>query len=146
MAEVFRFANLSVDVDAAWRLIREGSLPEVRRPYPVEPWATQVLMLDRTEAGRKRQGVFVRLNHAHVATLPESRMSDPLLAVFTRFGWLLADGNHRVAKAYLEGREALEACWVGQEHAAAIVHERSIEARVREPRDFRRTAGLRGAS
>ena len=118
--QVYHFMFDSWDVSAMLEDIKSGKLrPKLIDIQPdfVAAFAEQVQCLRRDIASsEQRVGVFSSVNAQYAMNLKGSRLDEPLIFVHTRTGkgmlaldetgsnYLLADGQHRLARAYLDSR------------------------------------------
>ena len=118
--EIFHFMLESYDVTAMLADLGTGKLIpkeiEIDAEFVTE-FAEKVQCLRRgVPAKDQRVGIFSSVNAPYAMTLKGDRLDEPLIFVHTRKGkgilalddtgtnYLLADGQHRLARAYLDGR------------------------------------------
>jgi len=109
--EIFQFGKWTFDIDLIMKHIEAGDVPFNKQLVNIKTWATRMLGLDRdkeTPKGHIRLSL-VRVDDKHWKGLSDERMNDPIIVVETEIGFLIVDGNHRVAKAYMSGKDEVEA-------------------------------------
>ena len=108
-AERFRFFKYNFDIDLIRRHVDAGDVKFTREDFNIVPWAEQILSLRRSAPERRPMSLFMKIDYDHLVKIGDERMSEPIFVVETPDGGIIVDGNHRVAKAYLSGRDTLPA-------------------------------------
>ena len=119
--EIYHFMNDQFHISAILTHIKTGKLrPKLIEISPefVTEFAEKVQCLRRgIPAKDQRVGMFSSINTVHAMTLSDARLEEPLIFVHTRKGkgmlnmdgkglnYLLGDGQHRLARAYMDGRQ-----------------------------------------
>lgn len=124
--EEFVWADSSWDIARFWRDI------DAKRVSPkldtldaafIDSYATRVLLVDKSlkPGVPQRMSFLMQVDVERARALPEAALEVPLVLMRTRRGkgllslsdegacYVLADGNHRVAKAHLVGKVSLKA-------------------------------------
>ena len=124
--EYFRWHRETWDIAKVLRDINAGELtPKLVDISPsfVTAYATQYLGLDKTQRGEQaRSGLMVRVNAKNALELPQHVLHLPLILLCPRKGLgifqlegstshdhVLADGNHRIARAFFDDISGLKA-------------------------------------
>jgi len=118
--EVFRFFQLSFDVNLIRRHIELGTVQCGTQPVDVTKWATSLMGLDRSKPDEEVVAFMIGIDYAHVRSISEERMMEPLILVETDMGAIFVDGSHRIAKAYLKGINTLPAYYIRKHQIAAM--------------------------
>ena len=120
--ESFVWFNTELNISAVLDDIAAGRLRPKKEELDVqfvEQYATSVLALKREQgAAQKGMGIWVGVDAPHALELPDEVLDNPVIFMHvgagkgilvmdgeTKPGHVLADGNHRVTRAYLDGRE-----------------------------------------
>lgn len=107
--ESFTFGQNTWDVAKAWKLIKSGKVQGEVKTVPIKDYAEKMLALDRDKDWSEQdQGMWVHLDHEHSQSIPSNRGNEPGLIVQTDTGALIIDGNHRVAKTYMNGGDEMK--------------------------------------
>jgi hypothetical protein len=114
------------DIARFWRDLDSGAvkpkLESLEQEF-IDGYAKSVLLVDKEAfpGAPQRHSFLMRLDLAKARALPDAALGTPVVIVRTRKGkgilalsdegpcHVLADGNHRVAKAHLTGRTSLSA-------------------------------------
>jgi hypothetical protein len=115
--ELFRFGALRFNIEKLKKLISEKPRDPVG--YEIVPWAETFLALRRDNPTARPHSIFMRINYGYLDSIDEARLAEPIILVEAKKleGWLVVDGNHRVAKAYLAGIDFLPAYMVREKEA-----------------------------
>lgn len=124
--EVFRIAQCSVDVAEVQRLLERGEIHPEPGSVIITAWAQQILGLDRNQPDARPIAMWHEIDHDHVGRLPPSRLKDPIFVAATRIGTIIFDGSHRVARAYLDGKDELPALYFTGDLAERIVRYEQV--------------------
>lgn len=106
--EVFRFMALHLDIDLIREHLAAGDVTYETAEVNIVSWAEGFLGLHRSRPSKQPMGLIrVNPDFRHIS---EDRLKDPIFVVqVPKTGGMIVDGNHRVAKAYLSGRDTLPA-------------------------------------
>jgi hypothetical protein len=104
--------------------IASGALRPRRDTFPrdfIVSFATKVLGVDKDKLDQKSSfSVWVPVQYDKIKAMPDSVFEKPVILVYVGKNkgilnidgsgphYVLADGNHRMAKAYLDGRESVD--------------------------------------
>lgn len=105
--EIFRFGPMHFDIDWVKAHIAAGSAKFIVENYNIVEWAEKILLLDRARPEYQPHALMMRIDYSHLDVIDDNRLRDPIFMVETDMGLLVIDGNHRIAKAYLKGIDAL---------------------------------------
>ena len=123
--EVFGWARLQIDVSAILADINCGKLIPGLRDLDadfISSYGKRVLALDKAKPRTVDQtgSFFVGISTLHALTLPEHIQAEPVILIYagknkgmldmgTGVSYLLCDGNHRMALAYLNETPSVQA-------------------------------------
>lgn len=118
--EVYNFLALSINISRALADVKAGKVHPQREHLDmtfVDAYAEQVLALKRElGAYQKGIGIFSSVNARRALDLPQNVLDEPLLMMYvgrnkgviklrnTDQNYVMADGNHRMARAYFDYR------------------------------------------
>lgn len=120
--ETFVYFRTKIDITKVLADLATGKVRPAERDLPVEfvqAYAEQVLAIDRAEgANQTRVAIFMRVDAARALKIPEDLLDEPVIimnlgpgkGLFSLSGDklkptdVLADGNHRLTRAYLDNR------------------------------------------
>ena len=102
--EIFRYGHFRFKPYRAWKLIHERKLRPKIELMDITTWATQILGVTKGEKKPQKLLVFgVKVIHEHAMSLTDERLEEPGILVITKYGGLVIDGNHRLARRFMEG-------------------------------------------
>jgi hypothetical protein len=109
-AERFRFFKYSFDIDLIRRHVEAKDVKFTKdESFNIVAWAEQILSLRRSAPEKRPASLFMKIDYDHVGKIGDERLNEPIFVVETPDGGIIVDGNHRVAKAYLSGKDTLPA-------------------------------------
>jgi hypothetical protein len=108
-AEIFTFGKWRYNIDWVKEHIKNGNVPYREEKVNIVPWAEQMLGLSRKRPEHKPASMMMRIDYSHVDKITKERLDDPIFIVELNIGSIIIDGNHRVAKAYMDGIDELPA-------------------------------------
>lgn len=108
-AETFRFFHYWFDIDLVRKHIEAQDVKFEKTQINIVSWATQMLGLDRNRPDRKPAALLMKIDYDHLDSITPQRLKEPIFVVETKDGGLVIDGNHRLAKAYMNGIDELPA-------------------------------------
>ena len=131
--EEFEWNGERWDIARFWRDIDAGRIKPKREELGaqfIEAYASKVLALDKNRSPAEQpKGIFIRVDAVAANALPKEAMDVPLVILRTPknkgilqlddqgVSFVLGDGNHRVAKAYLGGRDKLSTYVLNREQS-----------------------------
>lgn len=123
--ETFTWLRQTWDIARFWRELDAGRISPQREDMGadfVDSYGTSVLGLTKGKSDGTFVSLMMRLDLSAALALPEEAMAEPLVIVRARKGHgmlrlpghetadhVLADGNHRLAKAFVQGGYSLSA-------------------------------------
>jgi len=123
--EWFEFFGVTYDVQLARTALNKGLIKAKIVDFPVEEYVKALrIPIDRNKPmTNAAQGVpmLIRLNWDHVAKLTEADLKVPGIAAETKFGSVLIDGNHRLVRAYMDGRETIPVYHITKKNILNII-------------------------
>jgi len=105
MREIFEFLNKAWDVTKAHEMVDSGTLKPKTVDADIRQWAKEILLLDREHPEKRSFSIWIAINHDHVAALRDDQLTKPAICVDLGDYSIFIDGNHRIARAYLSGRD-----------------------------------------
>lgn len=101
--EEFHFMRYHFKVGEIYRAIKTGKIKATPEEVDITQWATKGLGLRLNDKEHRPHSLFVGINYDHLDKIEEKRLNKPGIIVNTKFGGLVIDGNHRVAKKFMNG-------------------------------------------
>lgn len=126
--EEFVFGRYRFDIEMVRQRIAANTVPFITESVSIKQWAEHVLLLDRAQPDRRRASLMVGIDHDYVRTITPERCRDPIFVVTLDLGLLVIDGNHRVARAYLDGADVLPAIVFDTKATESLLQEHSCGA------------------
>jgi len=118
--EVFKFGSMAIDVGSILKALKSKKLKPNKtiNNFPVTQYAEQFLALKKEQGYKqKHRSLFISVDMNYVKNISDSRLKEPGIAIETNQGVMLIDGNHRLAKLYLEGEEEMKVHVLAKEQA-----------------------------
>lgn len=112
--EVFRFFHLNFNVNLIRRHLELGTHNCGPVPADITQWAIKLMGLDRAKPDEEVVAFMMGIDYAHMRSISDERMQEPLILVETDIGGLFVDGSHRIAKGYLKGLDTMSAYYIGK--------------------------------
>lgn len=112
--ETFTFFGMQFDVSLIKEHMEKGTIKPELVDLDITEWATKIMALDRSKPDYEPAAFALRVDYDHIRAMTDERMLEPILAVHTKIGMVFADGNHRIAKAYMKGHDTLKGYVVPQ--------------------------------
>lgn len=108
-AEIFTFGKYRFNIEWIREHIKNGTVKYSEETVNIVPWAEQMLGLDRKRPDHRPVSFMMRIDYKHVDKITPERLKDPIFVVEIDGGSIIVDGNHRIAKAYIDGIDTLPA-------------------------------------
>jgi hypothetical protein len=105
--EIFTFVKYRFNVTDMLKRMSLGEIRYKEQSAPITEWAEKVLILDRGKPDARPMSFFMRIDYSHLQKIDNDRLEVPIVMAVTKMGAIIVDGNHRVAKAYLQGIDSL---------------------------------------
>lgn len=127
--EWFTWLDMEFDIAALARAIADGEVTPKDETFDaefIEFYAKSVLALDRSKPDSKAFSLYCFIDKAHLAQIPDSKLESPVFLAYvgknkgilnidgTGPHYMVIDGNHRIAKAYLKGNTAVPVLLINQ--------------------------------
>jgi hypothetical protein len=114
--EFFRFGPLHFDIADLLRQIEAGTLPCKTSDWDIVDFAERSLGLDRAHPERRPAVMGAYIDYDYLPNVDADRLKVPVLIAVTKYGNMLIDGHHRVARAYLLGIDVLPAMLIDSDY------------------------------
>ena len=127
-AETFGFGPVRYNIDEILKAIQNKKLKPELKKINIKEYAEKVLNLNRErdsleKAEEIRGGFLVGINGQHSKNITEEKLKQPGVLTDLTLGRgkaketfsLVIDGNHRIARAYLEGKDELPINYLSEE-------------------------------
>lgn len=102
--EIFKFIHWKFNVSKARELIHDKKLKPRIVDFDITDWAKSILGLKLGDRSYRPVSVLVKIDYKHVLSLSEERLKEPGILVTTNMGAVVIDGNHRLARLFMDSR------------------------------------------
>lgn len=116
-SEVFRFAKWRFYPHVMTSAIKSGKLKPRSEEVDITAWAEKMLALKKGDKNHKPFGIMIGIDYDHLDSITPERLKQPIYIIEMKFGSLVIDGNHRVAKAFMDGKVMLPAYIISESQA-----------------------------